>query len=492
MVAGVVAGTFRAVLGMSLVGDDYQWLQLAREALHRPSLMLADLDGFWRPTATWSLAACHVLWPFKAAPHHAFNLVLHALSAAALALAGRRLGLGWVAATLVALVWGCSPFAAEPAYAVVVRHEGFLLLAWLGLVLAWPGPGLGWSGWRLAAAVALTVLAAASKETFVVTPLLTAALAWGLERRSLRRALLASLPWLVAVAVYVSAHAALLPLRRSYLGLEPSTLAKLPHQLAAFLMLEDLRPAGFEWSRGGVAALVVVVALAVLLLARRSPAGSFGAALLVAASLPTLMVAFLPTRYTAIPYAGFALLLGAGVVEAAAVWPRARRVVLASGAAAAVAVLLVSWPVLVADLRDARAYSDAHTRLLADARRVAPELPLDAPVLLLRQERLNLGALLVNAMEGTAKPVFVRDADPYGLVDSAALFDWALGRDDRLVRRLDPAPAAPGPVFAHTEAGFVWLGQSRDLAASAAAAGAVSQPSRTLVVEDVSRTGVSR
>jgi hypothetical protein len=151
--------------------------------MHRPLLLLADLDTFYRPASTWTLAADRLLLGDRPAGFHLTNLLLHALAGALLVLAGRRLGLPPPESAAVGLLWALSPFSEEPAVSVAIRFQDLLLLSWLGLVLAWPRDGV-WTRGRVFFAGLCTLFAAASKETWVMTPALVVAMeaAWGRRR----------------------------------------------------------------------------------------------------------------------------------------------------------------------------------------------------------------------------------------------------------------------------------------------------------------------
>lgn len=180
--AGVLL-LYRPAVGFELMGDDYQWRQHTHAAMHRPLLLLADLDTFYRPASTWTLAADRLLLGDRPAGFHLTNLLLHALAGALLVLAGRRLGLPPPESAAVGLLWALSPFSEEPAVSVAIRFQDLLLLSWLGLVLAWPRDGV-WTRGRVFFAGLCTLFAAASKETWVMTPALVVAMeaAWGRRR----------------------------------------------------------------------------------------------------------------------------------------------------------------------------------------------------------------------------------------------------------------------------------------------------------------------
>lgn len=483
VLAAAVGAVYWPVLGFTLIGDDFQWLQLARAAMHRPWLLLADLDGFWRPSSTWLLALTERLRPGSAAAHHLINLILHALAGLGLFAVGRRIGFPIGVAGVVAVLWVASPFTGEPAYAVACRHEDLLLLGWLCLCLAWPPADGGWSPGRVWPVVLGAGLAACSKETWVMTPALIVALEVGLRRRSWRQAVRAGLTWTVPVVVYSAVHWLLLAGRGGYFSLAWGVLAKVPHELAAFWYLEGLVPLQFPFSWRG--ALALALTAGVVRVGRSRPAVAVGLALLVLPTLPTLFAPYLPTRYTAIPYGGFLVLI-AGAVARLASGPLTlqRRLALAGTGTMAVLVLVAGVSIVRGDLDDIGRVSGAHARLLAEAQEAAGTFPVAVPVVHVRAENESPLPAIAATPRGLPKLYFPRHEEPYGLVDVAALFDFVLagrGLQVRIVPDGDPRLQGPGSLLLHRSGGFAWRPAPAPLASTLATARAQGMYARALI-----------
>jgi len=460
--AAMVASTiwlYSPVLSLELLGDDYHWVQHAHRALHHPWLLLADLDSFYRPASTWTLAVDRLLWPWWPPGYHATNLALHGLTALLLVAAARRLGLAPGPALAVGWLWAFSPWACESAIQVAIRFESLLLAAWCLMILLWPGKDEGWRPVRIGGVAAAVALAMASKETWAVTP----ALAWLLERfqrgRRGREALL--VPALLAslALLYSSVYFSFFPSDKGYFQWQAATFAKIPQQLAGFFWLAPHRPAEFIFSIPLSLAVLATVALGWLGWRSASPAMTVGLGLLLLPALPTLGVPLLPLRHCAAPYAGFLLLVAGALAELSRrLGPRARPV--AWGVAAAIAALAAVGGALVvrAELEDARRLSAAHQVVLAHARQVAWMLSEERPVLVVRAEGTNVLKELGESYLGWPKLLYVREKDPAALIDAAALFWWVRARPgEDVVRRDDPMAAdlhRPGEVLIYTEGGF--------------------------------------
>lgn len=471
LVAGVVASLHGPVVPLTLMGDSYQWIQHAHAAAHRPQVLLADLDAFFRPSTTWTLVVDRWLWGgFDAAGYRITNLALHALGALLLGIAGRRTGAGPLAAAMIALVWITSPFTDESAFLVASRIQSLLIISWLLLVVAWPQTDESWTPARVMVTVAAIIAAAASKETWVVTPGLVAALE--LDRgRSLRQAAVPVAVVGLLVALYGLWYAATLASPRSYYAFGSHVLAKIPQQLAAFLYLREPVPFEPRLTWEGVVATVSAAAIVILAVRWRRRGVWTALAVLVLPALPTLAVPYMPQRFLSLPYAGFLLLIAVWIGGLQERLPRHRRAI-ALVAAAVIAFVSVAGAAIVrADLEDYRAIAAAHSRLLDEARAVDDVVIGGDPVLVVRDERSQPLVEVLRDPHGLPKLPFTRHDDPYGLIDAAALFEWVVADEGTRVERVDDwrlrCAEVPGHVLVHRDGGFERRGAVPDLAIEA-------------------------
>jgi len=455
---------------LALTGDSYQWIQHAHAATHQPALLLADLDSFLRPSTTWTLAMDRAVWGgFEAAGFRTSSLAIHVLVALALALAGRRLGLGPLATAAVSLVWVTSPFADESAFVVAYRFQPLLLLSWLVLIVVWPRAGESWGKGRVAAATIAVLAAAAAKETWVVTPVLVAALELD-RRRTLRQALRPAILVGIAVIIYVIVYFLSFPAGdKSYYEFGSHVVAKIPTQLAAFLYLKEPMPFALELSWPGVLALAAVAAMAAACLRWRVPGTWTALALYLLPTLPTLLVPYMPQRYLAIPYAGFLLLAALWMTAVAERVPRWRWAIRGGTAAVVVMVIVAGATIVRSDLDDYRRMAAAHEVLLLEAVAVSELVAAGAPIAVVRDERAQPLLEILREPIGFAKLPYTRHADPYGLIDTAALFEWVIAEERTRVEPVHDWPmtcaGVEGGVLIHTDDGFVDTGLTADLAA---------------------------
>jgi hypothetical protein len=460
--AGGVLALYLPVLSFELMGDDFLLGQLAHAARHDWRMLFAALDTFYRPSTTWTLVLDCVLWGHSAGGYHLTNLLLRIGNAALLVFVTRRIGFGFLASWAVALVWACSPFSAEPVYVVGARIDELLTASWLTLVLAWPRRGETWTSGRLAVVTIAVMAAAFTKETWVVTVCLVVVLELAQHAGTLRRALVSALPVAGVTVVYVALHFVFLPGGKGYFTWSLSPLAKIPHEMAAFLYLEPLVPLAFRTSLMGFVGLAVVAAVGFLVWRYDRVPAAVGVGLLLLPQIPTLLVAYLPSRYTSIPYIGFLLLVASGIrLACTGLAGIPRRAAMCTSVFLGVILTVAGVLTVRADLNDMRRVSDAHARLLDEARAALAQFPLRRPVLVVHQESDNPLRDITTSPLGMPKLLFPRHADPYALIDAGALFDWVLEREGIVVRRFDDGEVrfkdSAGAVLAHRAGGFVWL-----------------------------------
>jgi hypothetical protein len=442
------------------MGDAYQLVYHAHLASHQPALLLADVDGLLRPSATWSLVVDRFLWGASPTGYHLTNLLLFGLAAVLAAVVGRRLGLGRTASAVVAVLWAASPFTDEIAILVAGRIQILLAISWFALIIAWPKRHESWNRVNRAVVVLATAASMASKETWIVTPGLVFLLEMGLHRHGPARALRTAIPFLIAVGLYLTAYLALGLGTSGYFGRSLAPLAKVPHELAAFMQFEELLPLAFTVTWRGGLALAVVVGLAVVCWRRRLWSGLPAFGVLFLPTVPTLLVPYLPQRFTAIPYLGFLLVMAIVLSSLSDAVPRLR-LYRAAIAAVVLLVFLAGARMVRADLADYGRISDAHGRLLRETEILVPNLPRGVPIVSIRLENEQPLLEILRAPAGLVKLPYTRTNDPYGLIDTEALFDWVGAnrglrvRATRELRSIDTDIEAV--VIGHRDGGFDFL-----------------------------------
>jgi hypothetical protein len=276
----------------------------------------------------------------------------------------------------------------------------------------------------------------------------------------------------VAVALYTIIYFFAFPTTKSYYELGPHILAKIPQQLAAFFYLRESWPYVHTVTWAGLFALSVVVLIAVACLRWRVAGTWVALSLLILPTLPTLLVPYMPQRYLAIPYGGFLLLVSLWVGALIKKLPRRRNAIQGFAVVTAALVMAAGAAIVRADLEDYRAMAAAHELLLEEAAEISNAVAEGRPVVIVRDERKQPLAEILEDPRGMPKLPYTRHEDPYGLIDSAALFEWVLSEEGTRVERIDDwasvCEGAEGEVVVHREGTFAELGLTEDVAAEAA------------------------
>jgi len=463
-------------LYMGFTGDDFDWWQLARMGLEEPSLLLADAGTFYRPGNTWSLALDYLLFGTQPVGYHVTNLLLHLTCGLSLWVLLGRFSLPASARSAVTVLWLCSPYSLQPVQWICFRFDPLLLLSWLTLACLWPGPEQRWSRARFAGALVLTGLMPFLKETWVILPGFIFCFDLCLSRAPLRKALyrsaLAGLAALVYVVIYFFAFPGD---KDSYYSGGLKAAAKIPHAWAVFSSLTTLQPSEFPFGAIEAFSLLIIGALVWLGWRCRSSLMGVGLAFFLLPFLPILPVDFLPTRYTTAPLVGFLMMNCAGIRELiAALKGRQRRVSLGVVTALVLLVLAANLSWLQGDMVDARLFSDAHARLLAETRAFLPYLPRDRLIVAIRLENDNpLVELAARDPYGIPKLYYQRQYAPYGLISWSTLLSYTLdplGGPLYVEVQPDEAGDSNYAVIGHVRGGFVQLPAEAPTAREAAAA----------------------
>jgi len=194
------AAVYAPWVGIAFVKDDYGWITLAINALHRPvSLFDVDSSGFFfRPLVTLSFAVDYALYGLHARGFGITNLLLTAGCVGSIVWLLRTINLSVVAASVAAITWLLNPHAIGMALLWLSGRTSLLmtLFSVLSIVAALRG--------RNAVAAVLLLCGLFSKEDAIVVPIVALVCLVADERLD-RAAALRVIGWMgVAVAAYAA------------------------------------------------------------------------------------------------------------------------------------------------------------------------------------------------------------------------------------------------------------------------------------------------
>ncbi len=329
---------------------------------------------YYRPIFLWWCLLNFTLFGLKAWGWHLATVLVHLVVTALVFRLTQRLTRDDVAAGYAALIFGLHPIHIESVAWISGVTDPLLAVFFIGSFLCW----LNWreqkarrASW-LAASIVLYALAAASKETGVVLPLVIFGYEWLVAARQepalqrLKRACVEELPFVAVTALYLWQRSAVLHgLRQSRIPLPWTAVPLTWPSLLWFYAHKLLWPVGLSpfydrpyvltptWQLFWLPLLLLVVIAALLAFRLRQDAiAKFSLLLLAAPILPVLEILSLEPReiahdrYLYLPSFGLAILVALALRSLR--WGERELFRLPAAQFAAVAALVVGFGVGVA------------------------------------------------------------------------------------------------------------------------------------------------
>ena len=418
------------VLTYGFFGDDFDLWLAGQELLRNPELLLSGPKNFYRPANSWLFAAHHLLFGPHPLGYHTTVLVLHLVCGGLLWRVLGRFSVPPIGCALAAFFWLTSPFTFEPVWAVNVAYNDLTVCAvWLLLVAYWPDHR--WTPSRAIGLAIAIVFSLFCKESWGIVPGLAAILELTVRRTSWRTAAVTGAITAIPVALYTALYMVVFSERLGggYVSGGTSAMLKVPHAWSSFWGFTPMQPTEFPFGLGeiiGTGLLGVCLAIAVGPLRDRLMA--LGLTLFFLPFIPVLPVPWLPTRYTAAPFAGFVLVavaLATQLIRRA----RGRRLAIIVVLLVATALNVRQLILLRGDLRDVARLEAAHQELLAQAEAAVPLIPDVEILVCVRLDPTSPQRDLAKAgQDGLLKSYYLRTDAPYDLVNWEALLTFALAR----------------------------------------------------------------
>jgi tetratricopeptide (TPR) repeat protein len=381
--AAIAIATFSPAIGFAFVHDDHRQIAgnpLLAELRSLPALWTSGVwagagsgSSWYRPLMMTSFAVDRALFGLSPAAMHAVSLALHGALAAGIVIALRSLGASRPVAFGAGALGAVHPVQAEAAAWISARCElwmalfGVAALALHDRAIAAPssrGPAL-----RAGSALAFFLALAAKESAIVFAPLFLCVDRWRGVARADAASLRRSLPWLLALGVYLALRArALRDVSAGLLG--PTAALDLAGafgqgvvRIAApvALTISPPPPSAFDAAIGAVAGVAALAAGAVAW-RRRAPLLlplALAAGFLAVAALGAVRIGEVADRYLLLPVYALAWLSLLGVERLRGAARRAARFALA---AAGVALAASAHSHVGVYQSDATLWSDAFAK----------------------------------------------------------------------------------------------------------------------------------
>lgn len=452
---------------IGLYGDDFEWLQSIYGVWHDPWLLLSPANNnFFRPLVKLSYFMDFLLFRTDPIGFAATTVVLHIANVFLLGLLVRMLGRSWRTSALVTFLWGVSALNDEVLLSAACRPDSIsFMFMLLSMVICARACWLRGTAWPLSMLCA--VLAAGSKESWVILPVLVSTMLWlvmGVRLLdSVRRTLL-----LFGVAVTYAILLVGVPMVRrdlsplGYATWESSLMVrKVAYMLLKYVGLGE----AFHGSALEIGLVfAALAAILVMLHVWRARLALFGLAWMLIAIAPTIPIHYLPNRYHYVPLAGLWIAVVAIVVDLISFLSRRLgiRVSLLWAPAlcglflhTASQMILINW-----DISDMVRYSETHAFIVDAFAGVRGRMAMEKLFLFRNDGRLRMRDRMQANLIGSRKLLYAREGSIWQLIRFEALAEFSEDAFDYKIVAVSPAELRsvrePIPILVFADGGFRW------------------------------------
>ena len=425
LVLSVLAAVHSPVLAIHPWGDDFENLYLATSIPQSPLQVLRHNYVFFRPVMLLLMYLNYLVSGAHPLGYNLVTLLFLLLNTLLVYLVARRLRAGPSAALAVAGLYGCSPLMSEATTWSGTRADQVMVALTLLVVLVAAGRRRPTSvGFQVLMGV-LLVVAAATKESWIVLPVLLAATLLVARRERVDVTLRASLFGVLLATLYVVVFVLWPELSGSATPLDYSAEVNSPVNAILKLLRVVAWYAGFghpaatpETAIAGALLLGAVVVGAAM--SRRADV-RLGVVLLVLALAPTLHFPVSPTRFNALPLAGF-WLAAVGLADHLTRGRASRRWVAAS---LGLVLVVLQCVLLRVEIQDYRRFGELHRPLVQAFQELDAVLPAPGFVVLIDAGTVDGPASMVRSTRGMPKYVYPKPGGLWDLVYFHSLASFA-------------------------------------------------------------------
>lgn len=438
LVVALVVGVYSPMLSIHPWGDDFENLHLAYPIHESPWRALELNFVLFRPVTMSLMYLTYLVSGTNPLGYNLLTLLLVVTNVLLLRAVARRLGLGRWAASAAALLYGTTPLASEATTWGGTRADQMLALWTLLLLLAVLRPWRPTSLRFQLTTAALLVAAAATKENWIVLPVVLGATLLVVRRETLRDAVAASTFGVLLAVVYVGYFVVWPKLSGALTPLDYSAEVSGPVGAVVKMLQVVAWYSGFghpssSGALGAVAGAVVVAVLAVAAVRGRRRDAQLGLLLLVLELAPSLHFPVSPTRFNLLPLLGFWVAVAALAEQLVALRPRWRSLV----AGLVVIVVVLQALYLRLEIRDYRWYGELHRQLVVYVGEIVELLPAPGVVVVLNAGDFNGPEAFRHSVRGLPKYVYPKPGGMWDLIFFHSLAEFA-GRPFEV--RLQPVP----------------------------------------------------
>jgi len=427
-----------------LMGDDFEWLDSAYRGWTHPGQLLELINNFFRPMIKLTYLFNYTLFNTNALFYNIFTVLLHLLNVVMLFIWIFKITQKVLIAGSVALTFGISAMYSEVTLWSAARTETVLLIFMLTVFILLDKAGEKISISRHIAILFFGIMAAASKETWILLPFLAFAFIWIVKDSSFKTALKNSSGLYVLLILYAG-----------YFIIGPMlTGKKSPTAYASLDILNIIKKFGYMMYRytgfgdsftGAVWQFVVlfIVLAGVLwwIIYRKNRLAGYGFTWLMIMVGISLPIYYAPSRYNYFPLIGFWIMIVALTADGVPLILEKYKIkkTIAIGTIILVLALYITQQVIMiqVEIKDYRIRGELHKTVVNLYNRVKNQIPKDKPLVFMDFGTYRAVDVTVASMRGYPKLLFVRQKAIWQQVFLSPLANFA---GEPFKRLMEPIP----------------------------------------------------
>jgi len=441
----IVIVAYSAAMDMYLVQDDYEWLESSYSGWQKPATLFKLINNFFRPVVKLSYLINYSLFGTQGIGYISTTVGFHILNVFLLFLLMLKIRGNTLFASLVALFWGIAPYHSEAViYSAGSRPDCILLTFILLILLCYSGIYSRLNKMRFIGILIFTLLALATKETWILIPLLVFSFLWIVMEFKIYQSLKYSTILIAIFIIYIFAFI-VIPMLSNQTA---------PSSYANAGILYGIKKFGFlvfhyfgigEFASysiaKGISSGIVLALMGLLFIKTKNRLALWGLIWMLITTSISLIIKFAPLRYNYLPLLGFWIMI---IAFGNDLYLRLkenkiikRGLMIGPVAVFLVYLLLISVIRLQLEISDYRFYGDLCRTVTKMYGSVQAKIPRHQPLIF-----INLGTRkgvheTADQVKGYDKIFFVRNKGPWQLILLAPFANFI---GDPFKERLEPIP----------------------------------------------------
>jgi hypothetical protein len=419
-------------LNTYLMSDDFEWLNQSYSGWQDPSQLFEPINNFFRPFVKFTYLLNYTFFKTNVLFYNICTVLIHLVNVFLLYYLVFNITRRITPASLIALLYGSSAMYSEVTLWAAGRPESLVLTFMLAALILVYKLKEKKQILRHLCILVFTLLAAASKETWLLLPFLAFGLVWLVKQNSLKTTLKYTSGLFILMIAYVGYFIILPKLSgatafTSYAKFDMgAAIKKFGFTIFKYIGLAKFSKGAF-WEIALIAA--ALAALTYWLVRRKNMLALYGLIWMLMTISISLPILFPPTRYNYIPLVGFWIMIIAWLEKDIKDFIKKYKIkpVLALGIISILILFYTAHQAIMLqwEIKDYYRRGSTHKILVDMYLKVKDQLPHDRPVVFIDLGQRRAVDELAGSIKGYMKVLFVRNPAIWQQVYLAPLANFA-------------------------------------------------------------------